>query len=153
MTTAFATIADIEQRHPAELITLAADENTGLRDDTRIERALEDAGVEIRTILQARYSKGDLNRLDADGVATLKLYSIDIALYRIAIAFDRSNERIEERYKLAVKRLEAIAAGKSALSFIASDGGAVLPAAEASPNEVLIDAPERVFTRDRMRGF
>ena len=154
MTTAFASLADIEERHPAELITLAADEQTGLRDDVRIERAIEDAGAEIRGILKARYSGADFERLDSDSLATLKLYSIDIALYRIALAFDRSNERIEERYKMAIKRLEAISSGKGGLSFEGQTAGANdLPATETSPNEVLIDAPDRMFTRDRMKGL
>ena len=152
--TAFATLEDIEARYPAELITLAADENTGVRDDQRVTRAIEDAAVEILAILRARYGNEELGRLDADSSATLKLYSIDIALYRIALAFSRSNERIKERYDTAIKRLEAIASGKGGLSFTggsSGDGNAVEPA--PSPNEVIIDAPERMFTRNTMRGM
>jgi len=153
---AFATLTDLESRHPSELIVLAADEQTGIRDDDRIVHALDDASAEVRTILKARYTVEDFGRLDADSLGGLKMFTIDIALYRIALAFARSNERIEDRYKAAVKRLEAIAAGRGGLSFVGgtgdgggeSDGGAVI-----APNEVVIDAPERVFTRNRLRGL
>lgn len=156
MTATFATLEDIESRYPAELITLAADENTGIRDDGRIVNAIEDASSEVRTILKGRYTLDDIGRIDEDSAGSLKLYTIDITLYRIALAFSRSNERIEERYKAAIKRLEAIASGKGGLSFIgggAGDAGAKDGGATISPNEVIIDAPERVFSRKRMRGM
>lgn len=149
--TPFVTLADLDARHPAELITLAADEQTGVRDDVRIELAIADAGSEIRAILKARYSADELGRIDGDSRGTLKIYAIDIALYRIAISFSRSNERIEERYKTAIKRLEAIAAGKAALTFSGSESSDETANETASPNEVLIDVPERMFTRDRTR--
>lgn len=151
--TPLVTLADLEARHPAELITLAADETTGVRADGRIEAAIGDAGAEIRAILKARYSADELSRLDADSRETLKIYAIDIALYRIALSFSRSNERIEERYKAAIKRLEAIASGKAALTFAAAPGGEAPADPDASAGEVLIAAPERRFTRDRMRGL
>tara|TARA_R110002020_G_scaffold15555_35_gene55432 strand:- start:10042 stop:10500 length:459 start_codon:yes stop_codon:yes gene_type:complete len=149
----FVTLAELHARHPAELITLAADEQTGVRDDARIEAAIADAGAEIRSILKARYSADELGRIDADSRETLRIYAIDISLYRIAISFSRSNERIEERYKTAIKRLEAIAAGKAALTFSGSEGGDETADEAASPNEVLIEAPERMFTRERTRGL
>ncbi|WP_279480266.1 gp436 family protein [Aureimonas sp. SK2] len=150
----FATLADLEARHPAELITLAAHEQTGLRDDARVERAIEDATAEVRAILKARYSAAELERVDPESFATLRLYAMDVALYRISLAFTRTSEAITERYKSAIRRLEAIAAGKGALSFTGGDAGsgAATPS-EASPGEVLIDAPARVFNRDRMRGL
>lgn len=151
--TLFVTIAELEARHPSELITLAADEETGIRDDGRITAATADAGAEIRAILKARYSADELDRIDADSRETLRIYAIDIALYRIALSFSRSNERIEERYKTAIKRLEAIAAGKAALTFAGSEGGDETADEAASPNEVMIEAPERMFTRHRTRGL
>ncbi|WP_020185947.1 DUF1320 domain-containing protein [Methylopila sp. 73B] len=150
----YALLADIEARYPAELIVLAGDETTGLRDDGRVERALEDASSEIRGILKARYAPAELARLDEDSLETLKIYCIDLALYRIAISFSRSNERIKERYDAAIKRLEAIASGKGGLSFTpggGGDDGPSAPAGAASPNEVLIDAPVRIFSPRRMR--
>ena len=156
MSAAFATLADLEARHPGELITLAADEQTGFRDDIRVERALSDASAEMRLILKARYTVDDLARLDADSAESLAVLAMDIALYRIALAFARSNERIEARYEAAIKRLEAVAAGKGGLTFEGRDGdtgGEADGGAAISPNEVVIDAPERLFTRARSGGL
>lgn len=150
----YATIDDIDARHPAELILLAADENTGVVDTGRVTAALADASAEVRAILKARYSSPELSRLDAESLDTLRFYTIDVALYRVALSFARSNERIKERYEAAIKRLEAIASGKGGLSFeggSAGDDPAI--GGPTSPNEVLVDVPERVFTRDRLRGL
>lgn len=156
MSVSFANLEDIEGRYPAELIVLAADEQTGVRDDIRVNLGLEDASSEVRTILKGRYTLDDLGRIDEDTSSSLKIYTIDIALYRIALAFSRSNERVEERYKAAIKRLEAIASGRGGLSFVtaSSDNGNEVGGGQTvSPNEVIVDAPERLFTRDRMRGL
>ncbi|MEO0497879.1 MAG: phage protein Gp36 family protein [Pseudomonadota bacterium] len=151
----YATLEDIEARHPRELIVLAADEQTGVQDNHRINLALEDASSEVRSVLKGRYTNDDLSRLDADSLGALRMFTIDVALYKVALAFSRSNERIEERYKAAIKRLEAIVAGKGALSFddSAADEGSGAGSGTVSPNEVIIDAPERIFTRERMRGL
>lgn len=149
--TPYATLEQAEARYPTELITLAADEATGVRDDARIHGALADATAEIRSILKARYSVAELDRLDADSLATLAVFCIDIMLYRVALSFARSNERIKERYEATIKRLEAIAAGKGGLSFDDGGDGPGAPGAAASPNEVIIDAPaERMFDVRRM---
>ncbi|WP_319775496.1 phage protein Gp36 family protein [Breoghania sp.] len=150
----FATIDDIDARYPAELIVLAADEVTGETDTVRVTAACEDASSEARAILKARYTTAELGNLDLDSLETLRLYTIDIALYRIALSFSRSNERIKERYEAAIKRLEAIASGRGGLSFASSDGGDDGSIeTTGSPNEVLIEVPERVFSRDRLSGW
>ncbi|SON55813.1 Mu-like prophage protein gp36 [Hartmannibacter diazotrophicus] len=148
---AYATIADLEERYPDELVLLAADGATGLRDDDRITAALDDASIEVKSILQARYSAAELALLDADGLAIVKVYTMDIALFRIAISFSRLTDDIRERYKSALKRLEAIAAGKGALTF--TGGGTPDPNDASSQNAVLVSAPERVFTRARQGGL
>lgn len=149
----YATIADIEARFREQLTLVAADEQTGLRDDTRIEAGLGDASIEIRAILAARYSAADLSALDADSLALLKIYAIDIAFYRIALDFSRSTENIKERYDQAVKRLEAIAAGKGALTTtVPAPGGddTSVDVGDIGQNEVVLTAPERMFTRERL---
>lgn len=153
--TDYATLADMEARYPRELIVLAADEDTGERDDARIVAAISDASSEVRGVLKARYGLEELSRLDDDSLGTLRLYTIDIALYRVAIAFSRSSERLEDRYNAAIKRLEAISAGRGGLSFTNSETGDAETGGtgSTSPNQVLIDAPARVFTRDRLRGL
>lgn len=148
--TVYGTIADLAARFPNELALIAADEVTGLRDDVRIGHGLEDASIEIRAILAARYSAAELASLDAASLDVLRVYAMDIAFYRIALAFSRSTENIKERYDAAIKRLEAIAAGKGALTTTIGGGGGDTPAAELGQNEVTIEVPERVFTRDRL---
>jgi phage gp36-like protein len=140
----------MEARFPHELTLVAADENTGLRDDARIGFGLNDASTEIRAILAARYSAADLSGLDQSSLDVLRVYAIDIAFYRIALAFSRSSENIKERYDQAIKRLEAIAAGKGALTTSTSSGSADEPSADLGQNEVIVSAPERMFTRERL---
>lgn len=151
---AYATIADLEARFRDQLILVAADEQTGVRDDVRIQNGLEDASTEIRAILAARYSAAELTGLDESSLAVLQLYCMDIAFYRIALDFSRSSDNIKERYAAAVKRLEAIAAGKGALTSGAaatSDGSS--EAGDIGQNEVVLQAPERLFTRKRFRSL
>src|SRR5690606_13422593 len=104
----------------------------------------------VQAILQARYSPADLVQLDLNSKAVLRVYTSDIALYRVAISFSRSSETIKERYEQSVKRLEAIAAGKGALT--SSVTGSADGDADVGPidqNEAVIIAPERIFTRKR----
>ena len=158
MPVAFATLEQLAARHPSELVVLAADETTGLRDDARVEAALADASAEMRGILQARYTPADLDALDADSRDILAVYAMDIALYRVALSFARSSDRLKEARDNAVKRLEAIAAGKGGLTVVSSGptgngagSAAVETVGEIGVNGVVIDAPERVFTRERFR--
>lgn len=150
----YATLADVLTRYPAEATVLAADEQTRQRDDTRIEASLVDGALEIRAILSARYTPAELGNLDADSRAILSIYQIDIALYRVALSYGRGNERVKDRYDAALKRLEAIAAGKGALTIEGAGGGAQ-PGEPSSigPAQPVVEAPERLFTRDRLRGW
>lgn len=64
----------------------------------------------------------------------------------------RTTENIKERYDQAVKRLEAIASGKGALttSVGTAGGDPVIDAGDIGQNEVVVVGPERVFTRERL---
>ncbi|PZA12464.1 DUF1320 domain-containing protein [Rhodopseudomonas palustris] len=154
---AFATLSDVLARYPSEATVLAADETTRVRDDSRIEAALGDGTAEVRAILSARYTRDELERIDNDSREVLRIYTIDIALYRVALSFGRSNERVEKRYDVAIARLQAIAKGTAALTFDGpgggGTGGAGEPAGAVSPNEAIVVANERVLTRDRLRGW
>ena len=90
----YATLADIQARYPRELLMLAADETTGELDEVRVARACEDATAEIRPYLLARYDRAALDRLDDDARAFLLLNAIAVALYKVALSFSRSTERL-----------------------------------------------------------
>jgi phage gp36-like protein len=149
MAAPFAARADIEARYPREVEVLAADEDTRLVDWARVDAALSDVSAEIRVILQGRYTPAEIGALDEESLGALKLFAIDMALYRVSLSFGRQTEAIKARYDAAVARLEGIAKGRGGLTFVADAGAA----SALSPSEVLIEAPERVFTRDTMRSF
>lgn len=150
----FATRADVQARHPREIEVLAADEETRVTDWARVDAALSDVSAEIRMILQGRYTPAEIAALDEESLGALKLFAIDMALYRVSLSFGRQTEAIKARYDAAVKRLEGIAKGRGGLTFVSSgSGGEGGSASSSSPGEVLIVAPERVFTRDKMRSF
>lgn len=154
----FVTRADIEARHPQTLAVLAADEETRVVDPARVEAACADASTEIRGILGARYDADALARLTAESRGLLLLYALDIALYRISSSFGRTTEELAKRYDAAVKRLEAIAAGKGALECEPAGGVGGPPApgpdepGTIPPAGIVMDAPERLFTRRRYGG-
>jgi len=151
----FVTRADIQARHPQQLAVLAADEDTRLVDPVRVDAACEDASTEIRAVLGSRYDAAALDRLNAESRGVLLLYGLDIALYRISSAFGRTTEELGKRYATAIKRLESIAAGRGSLE--TEEAGAVAGPGDAEPVQiapggVVIDAPERLFTRRRFGG-
>ena len=152
----YATIEDLQRRYPNETALVCADETTRLFDAARAQAAIDDASVEIRSILAARWSKADLERLDADGVATLRVYACDMALHRAALSSSRQTEPMRERYDAAIKRLEALAAGKGGLTFLGGGGaagaGAGADTLPMTPGAVLGDGPPRVFSRRAFGG-
>lgn len=157
MSTPFVTYADLQARHPGELAVLAADETTRQVDPARVDRACEDVSTEIRGLLGSRYSAEDLDAVDAGGAALLKLFAIDMALFRVAYA-PRVTETIRQRYDMAVSRLRDMGKGIGALSLATKPATPAVPGqpgdpvGTGSPNEILITANERLFTRRRYGG-
>lgn len=152
----FATLDDLATRYPRELLTLAADETSGIRDDARILAVLGDVSVEIRSILLKRYRRPELDNLDDDARNTLRVYAMDMALYRVALSFSRSSERLEKGYDNAIKALRALTAGEGALGLIGGDTAADAVedgTATADNGRVLMESNERLFTRTRTRGL
>jgi phage gp36-like protein len=122
----FATKDDVQARYPSDAALLCADETTREPDWARFDAALADVSMEIRIILQARYTSAQLNDLDAESLWRLKLFFDRHAMYRVAVTFARSTEEIKTRYDIAVTRLEGVASGKKgALTFNSSGSGSV----------------------------
>lgn len=152
----FATLQDLETRYPRELLTLAADETSGIRDDARILAVLDDVSVEIRSILLKRYRRAELEKLDDDARSTLRVYAMDMALYRVSVSFSRSSDRYKDGYDNALKALRGLTSGEGALGLIGDDPAAAPAedgAATADNGRVLLEANERLFTRSRTRGL
>lgn len=153
----FASRAELQARHPNEIAVLAADETTRQVDPARIEAALDDVSTEIRAILGSRYTAAELDRVDDAGAAVLRLFAMDMALFRVAYP-PRVTEAIKARYDTAVARLRDMARGVGALTITPSGttppipGQPGEPGGNGSPNEVLISANERLFTRRRFAG-
>lgn len=151
----YATFEEMQRRHPRELAVVGADEQTREIDRARVEAALTDVSTEIRAILAARYTPDQLDRCDEDSLGVLTLFCIDMAMYRVALSNARSSEAIKERYETAVKRLEGIAAGRGGLTFEDDSGGsgggsgADGLSGSIAPNEAVLTAPKRIFTRKR----
>jgi len=144
----FATLDDLQARHPRDVALLCADEQTRLPDVDRVTAALADVSTEIRAILARRYAPAQIDLIDDDSAGALKLFAMDMALYRVALSFGRQTEAIKERYDIAVKRLEGIASGRGGLTF--ATGVAGVDPQTSTPNVVLSEGPQRQFTRDRL---
>lgn len=154
MSEPFATAYDVETRYPDDAALLCADENTRLPDWSRFEAALSDVSMEIRIILQARYTPARLSQLDEESLGALKIFAIDMSMYRVAVAWSRTTEQLKSRYDLAVARLEGIASGKKgALTFVEGAGAVDGVSSNSSPGEALIVANERRFSRDAAREW
>jgi phage gp36-like protein len=152
----FATRADIQARHPNELAILAMDESTRQVDLGRVDAACEDASDEIRSVLGSRYTAEELDRVDDASGRVLRLFAMDIALYRLAMP-PRQTEALQARYSTAIARLKDMARGTGALTIVstgAAGGAGSQPGVPStgSPNEVLMSANERLFTRHRFGG-
>jgi phage gp36-like protein len=150
----FALTADVQARFPNEAATLCADEQSRLPDWSRFDEAMGDVSMEMRAILAARYSAEQLGALDDDSNAVLKLFAIDMAMYRVALSFSRTNDQIKARYDNAVKRLEGIAAGRGALNpatpaTLPGQSGGDL--AGSTPHEAIVQIAPPDWGRRRLR--
>lgn len=115
-----------ESQATRDAITLAVD---------RLNQALDDASAEIDGFI------GRLLPLPDPAPPVIKLRCVDIALYRL---FGGDGER-EKIYDGAVAWLRDVAAGK--IAFTDDDGG------DQDGNDVIVDAPERVFDQKKLNEF
>lgn len=75
-----------------------------------VERALESATHEINMYLSNAYAM-PLARIPP----MVQQLCVDIAIYRMALTNDKLTTQIEDRYKMSIKTLEMLAAGKLGL--------------------------------------
>lgn len=148
---AYASEADLDRvwgRETIDLVTI--DAGLGGRDASKIAAALDDASAIVDSYCGRRYPVP--LALSEAGVRLVTGYVCDIAVGRLATTAGRITEVIKSRSDAAHTWLRDIAAARADLPVIASTANG--PAAPPiSPNEVILDAPERVFTRDSLRGY
>ncbi|TRD18390.1 gp436 family protein [Palleronia caenipelagi] len=145
---AYATQDDIVTLYSEDALFVADRDDDGVADAVAIDRALDYASGEIDSYLAARYTLPLPTALPL-----LSQFCVDIALYRLALARDVLTEEHRRRYEDTLKHLKDIARGVAALNLPAPIDPETGAAEETGPNAVLITGPERVFTRDRMRGL
>ncbi|MGZ9811283.1 gp436 family protein [Pseudoroseicyclus sp. H15] len=140
---AYTSLQDLEDRFGAQLILQLADRATppaGAPDAAVIGQAIEDTDALIDGYLKGRY-KLPLVNVPAL-VATL---AGEIAIYKLHIY--EPNPKIADDYKMAIKGLEAIAAGRIRL-----DVEGVEPETSGQSGARLTDR-ERPMTEAKMKGF
>lgn len=139
---AYCNLDDIKKMLPeANLVQLTDDEQSGVINEDRIGEAIEQAEGEIDSYLQGRYA------VPISPVPSLiNKLAVDIAIYNL---YSRIPEEIPstraERYKNAVRILEGIAKGLISI-------GAEEPAA-SDQDQARIEAKDRIFTREKLKGF
>lgn len=145
----YATQADIVLLYGANALVVADHDRDGLPDEDAVTRAIDAAQGEIDTYLAARYA------LPLHEVPSfLRQLTVDIALYRLALAADVATTEHRTRYEDALSHLKKIGEGKASLAFTTP---APAPDPEASvydrPQPIVQGGPAKIFTRDQMRGL
>lgn len=145
---AYATQADIITLYSEDALYVADRDGDGLVDDTAVTRALTLASSEIDSYVGVRHT------LPIDPVPGLLVqFSVDIALYRLAMGRDVLSEEHRQRYEDAIKHLERIARGTASLNLPGPIDPETGEAAHTSPRPIVVGGPPREFTRDKMRGL
>lgn len=147
---AYATEDDLDRvwgRETIDLVTI--DTTLEGRDADKIAAALEDASAIVDSYCARRYPL-PLVLSDA-GVRLVTGYACDLAVGRLASTAGRMTDIIKARSDAALQWLRDIAAARANLPLAAAPGG---PEPQTvAPNEAIVEAPERVFTRDRLRNW
>lgn len=141
----YSTQDDITKLIPEDsLLQLTDDEGNGTIDSGRITEAISQADSEIDSYCGRRYS---VPFVTVPGI--VKKISVDISIYNL---YSRRVEVVpetrSERYKNAIRQLEGISKGAISIG--------VDPAPQASTqssNSVQIEVSEKLFSRDKMKGF
>lgn len=148
---AYATEADLDRVWGRETIDLATiDASLQGRDTAKIAAALDDASAIVDSYCGRRYALP--LALTDSGRRLVVGYVCDLAVGRLATTAGRMTDLIKARSDAALQWLRDVAAARADLPVASSaaDG----PAAPAiSPNEVILEADDRFFTRDTLRGY
>lgn len=146
----YATAADIVDLYGAQQLAVIADrDGDGLVDAGTVERALAEASTEIDLHIGARYPLPLPTIPDA-----LRRLTIDIAVYRLALAGSVATTEFRTRYDDAIKLCQRIAEGKATLQLPPEPGTpAEDGAASSGPRPIVTSGPDRLFSRTTTRGL
>jgi len=140
---AYSTKADIlEQLDEDVLIQLTDDADAGAVDDDMVTRAIADADSEIDSYCGKRYEVPFSTVPER-----VRKLSVDIAIYNLYSRRKGAPESREKRYDRAISFLKDVAKG---LATLGEDDPDSTPAESHKPD---IDQSDRIFTRDKMKGF
>ena len=140
---AYCTKDDIlEQLDEETLLQLTDDYGVGQVDDNKVTRAIADADATIDAYCQGRYE------IPLSPVPPkIRNLSVDLAIYHIYSRREEVTPEIrKDRYREAMRFLKDVAGGKAQL-------GAATPAAKTTGDSVEIEQSDRMFTRDKLKGF
>jgi phage gp36-like protein len=147
----YATQSDIVLLYGANALVVADHDRDGVPDTGAITRAIEAAGGEVDTYIGTRY------HLPLHETPTfLRQLTVDIALYRLALAADVATTEHRTRYEDALGHLKRIAEGKAGLVFMTPPpvpDPEATPDPYAGPQPIVQGGPEKLFTRDKMRDL
>lgn len=140
----YCTVEDLISLVDEETVKqLTDDEDVGVINQSRVDKAIADAGAEIDAWLATRYTVPL-----ASTPAVINKCAVDIAIYNL---YSRRVEKMPEvrsdRHKNAVKVLENVSKGVIALG--------VTPAPQQSPDSsgAAYSGGDRRFTREKLKNF
>lgn len=139
----YATPQDvIDEIGEREVIALTDRDNLGVVDSALLTRKLGDAAALIDAHLVGRYTLPL-----AGSFPVLRRYACDIARYLLSGSDVTEVETVRNRYKDAIKFLEAVRDGRIQL------GADAAGQAAAEPARISVVGSDRVFTRDSLSDF
>lgn len=142
---AYCTIDDLmEQISEDELIELTDDDNTGVVETSRTDRAIADADAEINGYCGKRYGV-PLSPVPA----LVRKFSADIAIWNLFSRKQIADEGREKRYTNAIRYLQDVAKGNATLG----EGDPDTPPSDAGAPRMASANPARVFTRGTLEGY
>ncbi len=144
---AYAIESDLDTKWGSDQVTLAAlDPATGLRSETRVAAALDDASAQMDGYFAKRYTLP----IDAasNGVILLRNLCCDLAMGNLAIMPGARNDIVKAANEQAIRFLERVGSGSADIPQNPPPSG---PAGVLSPNEAIVADDPRMFTRRRLR--
>lgn len=140
----YASVADLKAVIPARDLALLAgfDQGDAAASDARLAQALTDASAEIDGYLRRQVSLPL-----ADPPHTLNVYCRDLAMWRLYRNLGHDTDRLKALRDGALSWLRDVAAGRIGL------GDDDTPPLDTSGGVAMTDGPDRLLTRDSMRGW